>query len=184
MYWNMKNTKYAIIMIASIMVIVGTTLTPVLQQQVKAAIQLSSQHMNQGNLCYRNNTCRQSEVGQNTLGNDNQVTGFADQSDNLQEAAAPTPVNQTTTPTGNQTTTPLTCEQCFAKFLTTAQITALLPFVDAPSIAGLCAAIAPTQSFSESGLISVLTNPDVGVSVTTANELIACLKAAGIVFAP
>ena len=74
MYWNMKNTKYAIIMIASIMVIVGTTLTPVVQQQVKAALQVRSQHMNQQNLCYRNNTCRQSNVGQNTLGNDNQVT--------------------------------------------------------------------------------------------------------------
>jgi hypothetical protein len=102
----MKNTKNAIIMIASIMVIVGTTLTPVLQQQVNAAIQLRSQHMNQENLCYRTNTCRQSEVGQNTLGNDNQVTGFADQSDNLQQS---TIANKTTpTPTPNPTTASLT----------------------------------------------------------------------------
>jgi hypothetical protein len=58
------------------------------------------QHMNQENLCYRTYTCRQSDVGQNTLGNDNSVTGFADQSDNIPQAAAPIPV----TPTGNQTT--------------------------------------------------------------------------------
>src|SRR6476646_4905230 len=60
------------------------------------------QHMNQENLCYRDNTCRQSDVGQNTLGNDNSITGFADQSDNIPQAAAstPTPSNQTT---GNQT---------------------------------------------------------------------------------
>jgi hypothetical protein len=58
--------------------------------------------MNQENLCYRDNTCRQSDVGQNTLGNDNSITGFADQSDNIPQAAAstPTPSNQTT---GNQT---------------------------------------------------------------------------------
>src|SRR6476660_1134282 len=88
MYLNMKNTKNAIIIIASIMVIAGTTLTPVLQQQVNAAIQLRNQHMNQENLCYRTNTCRQSDVGQNTLGNDNSVTGFTDQSDNIPQAAA------------------------------------------------------------------------------------------------
>jgi hypothetical protein len=36
------------------------------------------------------------------LGNDNSVTGFGDQSDNIPQAAAPvTPTNQTT---GNQTT--------------------------------------------------------------------------------
>jgi hypothetical protein len=36
-------------------------------------------------------------------------------------------------------------------------------------------------NFSESELIATLTS-HVGASVTTANELIACLKAAGIVF--
>jgi len=48
-----------------------------------------SQHMDQENLCYRANTCRQANDGQNTLGNDNSVTGFTDQSENLQAAAAP-----------------------------------------------------------------------------------------------
>jgi hypothetical protein len=72
-----------------------------------------SQHMDQENLCYRANTCRQSNVGQNTLGNDNSVTGFADQSDNIPQAAAapPTTGNQTTgnQTTGNQTGGSTTC---------------------------------------------------------------------------
>ncbi len=42
-----------------------------------------SQHMDQENLCYRANACRQANDGQNTLGNDNSVTGFTDQSENL-----------------------------------------------------------------------------------------------------
>jgi hypothetical protein len=67
----MKNTKNAIIILASILVIVGTTLTPTLLQQVNAALQLRNQHIDQENLCYSTNTCRQSDVGQNTLGNDN-----------------------------------------------------------------------------------------------------------------
>ena len=65
---------------------------------VSANLSHRDQHMNQQNLCYRANTCRQSDVGQNTLGNDNQVTGFADQSDNIQQAA---PTNQTTNQTGS-----------------------------------------------------------------------------------
>ena len=102
----MKDTKYGIIMIASIMVIVGTTLTPTLQQQVNAA--LKSQHIDQENLCFRSNTCRQSDVGQNTLGNDNQVTGFADQSDNLQQTPTPTATpTPTPTPTATPTPTPI-----------------------------------------------------------------------------
>jgi hypothetical protein len=104
----MKNTKNAIVILASIMVILGTTLTPVLLQQVNAALQLRSQHMNQENLCYRTNICRQSNTGQNTLGNDNQVTGFADQSDNIQQTATPTPTVTTPTVTPTPTPTPTT----------------------------------------------------------------------------
>jgi hypothetical protein len=69
---------------------------------VNVNLEHRDQHMDQENLCYRANTCRQSNVGQNTLGNDNSVTGFADQSDNIPQAASSTPVtpgNQT----GNQT---------------------------------------------------------------------------------
>ena len=55
---------------------------------VTVSLEHRSQHMDQENLCYRANTCRQSNVGQNTLGNDNSVTGFADQSDNNSTAPA------------------------------------------------------------------------------------------------
>jgi hypothetical protein len=67
---------------------------------VNVNLEHRDQHMDQENLCFRSNTCRQSDVGQNTLGNDNSVTGFADQSDNLQQSAAPT------TPTSGNKTTP------------------------------------------------------------------------------
>jgi hypothetical protein len=102
------RTKNAIIMIASIMVIVGTTLIPVLRQQVNAAFQFSDQNINQENVCFRSNTCRQSDVGQNTLGNDNQVTGFAYQSDNLQQTPTPT---ATPTPTPIPTPIPGACPE-------------------------------------------------------------------------
>jgi hypothetical protein len=67
------------------------------------------EHINQENICFRTHTCRQSDVGQNTLGNDNSITGFADQSDNIQQSAAvtPTTANKTTsTPTSNPTPIP------------------------------------------------------------------------------
>src|SRR6478736_2403491 len=57
---------------------------------VSVKLEHRDQHMNQENLCYRTNTCRQSDTGQNTLGNDNSITGFADQSDNLQQTPTPT----------------------------------------------------------------------------------------------
>ena len=102
---NMNKTTTAIITIASILVIVGTALTPILQQQVDAAssrhpfkdgsfdpganhsstdatAKHKTQHMNQENICYRSNVCNNSNVAQETLGNDNSVTGFADQSEN------------------------------------------------------------------------------------------------------
>ena len=72
---------------------------------VSVNLQHRDQHMGQENLCYRANTCRQSSVGQNTLGNDNSVTGFADQSDNIPQAAAPTPVTPTNQTSANTTTT-------------------------------------------------------------------------------
>jgi predicted Rdx family selenoprotein len=84
----------------------GFTDTASLKNAIRDGVSVNlehrDQHMDQENLCYRANTCRQSNVGQNTLGNDNSVTGFADQSDNIPQAASSTPVtpgNQT----GNQT---------------------------------------------------------------------------------
>ena len=67
----------------------GTTIFPVLLQQANASLgQIRSMHPNQENECFSSNTCRQSDVGQNTQGSDNQVTGFADQSNNT---STPTP---------------------------------------------------------------------------------------------
>jgi hypothetical protein len=47
-----------------------------------------SQHLNQENLCYRSVVCNNSNVALQTLGNDNSVTGFADQSSNFQQTPA------------------------------------------------------------------------------------------------
>jgi hypothetical protein len=80
--------------------------------------------------------------------------------------------------------TPKTCEECFRTILNSAQITALQTFFDETSIAGFCARLIPPTGISEEGLLFALTNPPVGVSVTTANELIACLKATGMAFNP
>jgi hypothetical protein len=119
----MEHKKFAVVIIAAVLaslMLAGTILAPIqsyaaakrgteadfpdtsslkhaVRDGVSANLSHKDQHLNQQNLCYRANTCRQSDVGQNTLGNDNQVTGFADQSDNIQQAA---PTNQTTNQTG------------------------------------------------------------------------------------
>jgi hypothetical protein len=84
-----------------------TSLKHAIRDSISVNLDHRDQHMDQENLCYRTNTC----TGQNTLGNDNSVTGFTDQSDNLQESAAtpttPTTGNQTTgNQTGGNSTTP------------------------------------------------------------------------------
>jgi hypothetical protein len=58
--------------------------------EIRADLNSTSQSINQDNICFKSDNCRQSEVGQNTKGNDNSVTGFADQSDNLQQSAPAT----------------------------------------------------------------------------------------------
>jgi Prealbumin-like fold domain len=87
----------------------GLPNTSSLKQGIRGSIGVNlhhrSQNMNQETLCYRTNTCRQSSVGENTLGNDNSVTGFADQSDNLKLPAPPiTPTTSANQTTGNSTT--------------------------------------------------------------------------------
>jgi FlaG/FlaF family flagellin (archaellin) len=119
----MEHKKFAVVILAAViasLMLAGTILAPIqsyaaakrgsetdfpdtsslkhaVRDGVSANLSHRDQHLNQQNLCYRTNTCRQSDVGQNTQGNDNQVTGFADQSDNIQQAA---PTNQTTNQTG------------------------------------------------------------------------------------
>jgi hypothetical protein len=75
------NTKNVLITIASMIVIMGiTTLVPMLQQHQTNAASLR-QHSNLLNNCFSSNTCRDSNVDQGILGNDNQATGFGDLSD-------------------------------------------------------------------------------------------------------
>jgi hypothetical protein len=86
-----------------------SSLKHVIRDGVTVNLQHRDQHMIQENLCYRNNTCRQSSVGQNTLGNDNSVTGFDDQSDNIQKASPTTATRgNLTTPIPTPTPTPTT----------------------------------------------------------------------------
>ena len=164
-----------------------SSLKHAIRDGVTVNLEHRSQHMDQENLCYRANTCRQANDGQNTLGNDNSVTGFTDQSDNLQAAAAPgsntAPGNNTTpTPTPTPTPTSRTCEQCFAS-LNSTQTTALLSTFSVSSLASLCTTFGATP-ISEVAFLTILTGPSIGVDPTIADEIVACLKAAGIVFNP
>jgi hypothetical protein len=87
-----------------------------------------------------------------------------------QEGAAGTPI---------PTPVKKTCEQCFTSLLTQAQITDVVGLLERGSLANLCEVL-QNSAISEAGLREVLS--DAGVSGTTANELIACLLQAGIVF--
>ena len=193
----MEHKKFTIVVIAAVisLLLAGTHLAPVqsyaagsrggfpstsslkhaVRDGVTVNLQHRDQHMDQENLCYRANTCRQSSVGQETLGNDNSVTGFTDQSDNLQQAAAAPGNNTTPTPT------PRTCEQCFAS-LNSTQTTALLSTFSVSSLADLCTRLG--TPVSEVAFLTILSGPSVGVDPTIADEIVACLKAAGIMFNP
>jgi hypothetical protein len=97
------------IMIISATLVTGSILYPIVgkKQQAYASSLTSSfkdntnkdllvrqQHLNQENLCYRGQICKNSNVAPQTLGNDNSVTGFADQSDtNKTPAAAPSTIS-------------------------------------------------------------------------------------------
>jgi hypothetical protein len=50
----------------------------------------SQQHSDQENHCLRAGHCKNSNLGKQILGNDNSVTGFSDQSKNIQAAVTPT----------------------------------------------------------------------------------------------
>ena len=80
---KISDTTISIIVIASVIAGMGVaTLIPVLKHQPQAnAVSLRAQlHSNLLNNCLRSKICRESNVGQGTLGNDNSVTGFTDQS--------------------------------------------------------------------------------------------------------
>jgi hypothetical protein len=113
--------KFTIIVLAAVasLLLAGTILTSIqpyasgvsrnsiprdgIFEEIRADLNNTSQSINQDNVCFSSNTCRQSEVGQNTQGNDNQVNGFTDQSDNVQQ---PITANNTT-PTPTSTPIPI-----------------------------------------------------------------------------
>jgi hypothetical protein len=72
-----------------------------------------------------------------------------------------------------------TCEQCFTSLLTDKQINFVVSSFDESSLAEHCATL-QNSGITEDNLRDALS--DAGVSDTTANELIACLLKAGIVF--
>jgi hypothetical protein len=94
----------AIIMIMSATLVTGSILYPIVgkKQQAYASSLTSSfkdntnkdllvrqQHLNQESVCYRGQICKNSNVAPQTLGNDNSVTGFANQSNTNNTPAAP-----------------------------------------------------------------------------------------------
>lgn len=94
----------AIIIIALATLVTGSILYPIMgkKQQAYASSLTSSfkdntnkdllvrqQHLNQENVCYRGQICKNSNVAPQTLGNDNSVTTFADQSNTNNTPAAP-----------------------------------------------------------------------------------------------
>ena len=69
----------------------AASLTSSLKDNLRANLENKNQHLNQQGNCIRTGVCSNSDVGQGTLGNDNSVTGFADQSTtNTTTANAPT----------------------------------------------------------------------------------------------
>jgi hypothetical protein len=121
---NKKFTVVVMVTVASL-VLAGTILAPAqsyarmggfsdnlsprdgIRGNIRADLENTDQNINQENVCFRSNICRQSDVGQNTQGNDNQVTCFADQSDNNQQSTTANKTSPTPTPTPTPTTATL-----------------------------------------------------------------------------
>jgi hypothetical protein len=77
----------------------------------RSTVASQQQHLDQENLCLRTGKCSNGGLGEQTLGNDNSVTGFADQSKNVQNRVVVTPTSIVTptpivTPTSVVTPTP------------------------------------------------------------------------------
>jgi hypothetical protein len=125
MKYNKKFTIVVMVAVASLL-LAGTILAPAQSYarigsfsdnssprdgprgDLRSDLENTDQNINQENICFRSNICRQSDVGQNTQGNDNQVTGFADQSDNNQQSTTANKTSPTPTPTPTPTTATLT----------------------------------------------------------------------------
>jgi hypothetical protein len=91
---NHTTTGIIIATLTGLMLIVATNAVPLIHQRqaysasftsslkdnLRANLENRNQHLNQQGNCIRTNGCANSDVGQGTLGNDNSVTGFTDQS--------------------------------------------------------------------------------------------------------
>jgi hypothetical protein len=134
----------------------------------------SSQHQDQDNLCYRNNeTCTQANEGQLASGNDNDLTGFNDQSVNVQQSTT----TATPTPTPTPTPIPLTCVECFTSLLTPNEI---LLFENQLGIITLCNSVSTGTVIFENNFRSFLTS--IGVDPDIIDDLIDCLRDSGATF--
>jgi hypothetical protein len=144
----------------------------------------SSQHQDQDNLCYRGNeTCTQANEGQQLVGKDNDAKGFNDQSENLALSTLGAGTGNATGNGNGGIPVPKTCEECFTFILTAAQIAAINAAAQSDQIAITCNL--PTGTvLVESLFITFLTQAGTGIDLSTANALVTCLKAHGVVFIP
>jgi hypothetical protein len=90
----MNHTKIGILAAVAIMLIAATSLATIIEQQQAYASssrhsatkvgekEIKSQHSNQLTLCYRS-LCKDSILAQQNQGNDDQLTGFSDESFNV-----------------------------------------------------------------------------------------------------
>lgn len=94
----MNSTKNLLFMaVLATFLVLGTSTIPMqsyagentrdLKSEIKASLQIeetsASQHLDQDNFCYRSDNCQQSNQAVQIIGDDNEATGFNDQSDNL-----------------------------------------------------------------------------------------------------
>jgi hypothetical protein len=182
----MKNsTKKNVLLTAAItlLLIMGTAIAPIQSYaseehkkngDLKSSIKSDNdenkkspkQHMDQENICYRGDDCKEANQGQEIVGKDNAAKGFNDQSLNAEQAATPTTATPTETPTQPQT--PLTCEECFTTHLNAEQLSSF-----GQGIGQVCAGGSNLNSF----LIAL---SSIGVDSETAADLVRCLIAAGV----
>ena len=94
----MKNTN-KMLMIAAItsLLVMGTSIVPMqsyagsasdgYKSKIKSSTEIdkksANQHMDQDNFCYRGDDCQQANQAQQIIGEDNEATGFNDQSFNI-----------------------------------------------------------------------------------------------------
>ena len=97
----MKNAnKMLLIAAITSLLVMGTSIIPMqsyaggasdeLKSKIKSSTQIdkksASQHLDQDNFCYRGAECQQANQAQQIIGEDNEATGFNDQSFNIEDS--------------------------------------------------------------------------------------------------